>query len=110
MIISRYEIILLKKNISNRDTSSAIYRKENNMIIKNYTNNGEKISYTVECEGLTLDVVHTRASQWKCDVTDVDDFLWQVSNSNVAKAEMVERFVDFQSDLLLNGVSFEFDN
>ncbi|HEP1794326.1 TPA: hypothetical protein VB881_000944 [Streptococcus suis] len=80
------------------------------MIVKNYTNNSEKISYTVECESLTLDVVHTRASQWKCEVTDVNDFLWRVSNSNVAEADMVERFVDFQSDLLLNGGSLEFDN
>lgn len=78
------------------------------MKIKKYVSTPTKISYAVDCDGLTLDVVHVRVGQRKCDVTDVDDFLWQVANSNPAEADMVERFVDFQSDLLLNGVSFKF--
>ncbi|HEM3576800.1 TPA: hypothetical protein U1C15_000416 [Streptococcus suis] len=78
------------------------------MKIKKYISTPTKISYTIDCDGLTLDVVHVKNGPGHLSVTDIDDFLWQVANSNPAEADMVERFVDFQSDLLLNGVSFKF--
>ncbi|HFI0054683.1 TPA: hypothetical protein ACGORU_001005 [Streptococcus suis] len=78
------------------------------MNIKKYISTPTKISYTIDCDGLALDVVHIKNVPGHLSVTDVNDFLWQVANSNPAEADMVERFVDFQSDLLLNGVSFKF--
>ncbi|WP_099776288.1 hypothetical protein [Streptococcus suis] len=78
------------------------------MKIKKYVSTPTKISYTVDCDGLTLNVVHVKNGPGHLSMTDIADFLWQVANSNPAEADMVECFVDFQSDLLLNGVSFKF--
>ena len=81
------------------------------MIIKNYKYNysSGRICYTIDVDGREFSMEHIK-TEYGSKQNDIDDFLGTVEEYDFQEAEMIEAFVDFQNDLLLDGIGFELRN
>lgn len=79
------------------------------MKIKNYKYTTNEISYTACYDNLEVNIIHER-TEYGVSTTDIDDFLEEVSIYSSKDADAIECFVDFQNNLLLEGVEFENEN
>ena len=82
------------------------------MIIKNYKYDysSGRICYTIDVDGYESAIEHTKTEYGSVQRDDIDDFLGTVEEYDFQEAEMIEAFVDFQTDLLLYGIGFELRN
>ena len=82
------------------------------MIIKNYKYDysGGRIYYIIDVDGYEVAMEHTKTEYGSVQRIDIDDFLGTVEEYDFQEAEMIEAFVDFQNDLLLDGIGFELRN
>ena len=82
------------------------------MIIKKYKYDysSGKICYTIDVDGYEQAMEHTKTEHGSVQRDDIDDFLGTVEEYDFQEAEMIEAFVDFQNDLLLDGIGFELRN
>lgn len=78
------------------------------MIIKNYTKNKGKISYTIDVDGFEFPMVHRLVESGHVAMSDTDDFLERVAEFDEHEADIIEQFIDLQTDCLMYGVEFEF--
>lgn len=82
------------------------------MIIKNYKyeNSTDGIHYIIDVDGCEFEMNHKKTEYGSVQHDDIDYFLDEISEYDVQEAELIEAFVDFQSDLLLYGIDFELRN
>lgn len=78
------------------------------MIVTEYVNQpGKKISYKLNFDGLAILVEHNKTDVGVA-TTDLEElFEWLDEQYGGTYVEVVENFVDFQTNLLLYGISFE---
>lgn len=77
-----------------------------NMIVKDYKNNGESITYTLDYDIFSVNVEHKKTSEG-VDVTDLKGLFDWLDEQEVSKVPL-ESFLSFQNSLLLEGESLDF--
>lgn len=76
------------------------------MIVKNYKNNGESITYMLDYDIFSVNVEHKKTSEG-VDVTDLKGLFDWLEEQGVS-AVPLESFLSFQNDLLLAGETLDF--
>nr|DAY41257.1 MAG TPA: hypothetical protein [Caudoviricetes sp.] len=81
------------------------------MIIKNYKYDysSGRICYTIDVDGRKIAMEHIKTAYGSAQ-NDIDDFLSTVEEYDFQEAKMIGEFVDFQRNLLMNGIDFELRN
>lgn len=76
------------------------------MIVKDYKNNGESITYKLDYDIFSVKVEHKKTSEG-VNVTDLTDLFDWLDDQEVSKVPL-ESFLSFQNSLLLEGESLDF--
>lgn len=81
------------------------------MIVKNYKYDysSGRICYTIDVDGREFAMEHIKTAYGSAQ-NDIDDFLSTVEEYDFQEAKMIGEFVDFQRNLLMNGIDFELRN
>ena len=81
-------------------------RGKDNMIVKDYKNNGESIAYTLDYDLFNVNVEHKKTSEGVVvtDLKGLFDWLEEQEASTVP----LEAFLSFQNSLLLAGETLDF--
>lgn len=82
------------------------------MIIKDYkyTSTTDGIHYTINVDGIKLEMHHEKTEYGSVRYTDIYDFLDEVADFDYQEAELIQDFVSLQNHLLMYGVGFSFKN
>lgn len=82
------------------------------MIIKDYkyTSLTDGIHYTINVDGIELEMRHEKTEYGSVRHTDIYDFLDEVADFDYQEAELIQDFVSLQNHLLMYGVGFSFKN
>lgn len=82
------------------------------MIIKDYkyTNPTDGIHYTINVDGIKLEMHHKKTEYGSVEHTDIDPFLDEIAIFDFQEADLIEDFVSFQNCLLMNDVEFILKN
>ena len=82
------------------------------MIIKDYKymSSTDGIHYTINVDGIELEMHHEKTEYGSVRHTDIDPFLDEVAIFDFQEPDLIEDFVSFQNHLLMNGVGFIFKN
>lgn len=82
------------------------------MIIKDYKymDSTDGIHYTINVDGIELEMHHEKTEYGSVRHTDIYDFLDEVADFDHLEAELIQDFVSFQNHLLMYGVGFIFKN
>lgn len=82
------------------------------MIIKDYKymNSTGGIRYTINVDGIELEMHHEKTEYGSVRHTDIYDFLDELADFDHLEAELIQDFVSFQNNLLMYGVGFIFKN
>lgn len=76
------------------------------MIVKDYKNNGESITYKLDYDIFSVNVEHKKTSEGVC-VTDLKGLFDWLDEQGVSTVPL-ESFLSFQNDLLLAGETLDF--
>ena len=76
------------------------------MIVKDYTNNGESITYKLDYDIFSVNVEHKKISEG-VNVTDLTDLFDWLDEQEVSTVPL-ESFLSFQNSLLLAGETLDF--
>lgn len=76
------------------------------MIVRNYKNSYGEVSYTVDVDGETLDVTHSRSDYGGVKTTPYHDFVENISEFDEYEAAMAEKFIRLQTEMMIYHVGF----
>ncbi|MGT2866651.1 hypothetical protein [Streptococcus fryi] len=79
------------------------------MEIKNYKKVDNQVSYTIVFEDIMLDIIHTNTDYNSVETTDYYPFLEKVSYYNEVEADMIDKFISLQAEMLLEDIDFEWE-
>lgn len=82
------------------------------MIIKDYkyTSPADGIHYTINVDGIKLEMHHEKTEYGSVRYTDIDPFLDEIAIFDFQEPDLIEDFVSLQNHLLMNDVEFIFKN
>lgn len=82
------------------------------MIIKDYkyTSPADGIHYTINVDGIELEMHHEKTEYGSVRHTDIDPFLDKIAILDFQEPDLIEDFVSLQNHLLMNDVEFIFKN